>query len=314
MARPRPAPTPGRLTHLPAGRRPRPRRWILGAGLLALMGLAQASLSQSGLAIPSQAPPPLPPSTSLRWLAIADSGSGDRRQMAVGEQMAKVHQQRPVDLVLMAGDNIYPDGNLDRVEAAFLKPYRELLQARVPFHAVLGNHDIRTANGDPQVAYPPFGMQGRWYRLRRGPVEFFMLDTNMNARWQHQLPWLRRSLASSTAPWKVVVGHHPIYSSGFYGDDPAAIARLTPLFREYGVQLYINGHEHHYERSRVIDGTTYLVVGGAGAALRTVLPSERSAMAMSRHSFAEIQATPRTLEVSGWDDRGQRIDSAVLQR
>jgi acid phosphatase len=99
----------------------------------------------------------------------------------------------------------------------------------------------------------------------------------------------------------VVVGHHPIYSSGFYGNDPAAIARLTPLFRQHGVQLYINGHEHHYERSRVIDGTTYLQVGGAGAALRAVVP-------------AELSATATTLQVTGWDDRGQRIDSAVLSR
>ena len=177
---------------------------------------------------------------------------------------------------------------------------------------MLGNHDIRTGNGDPQVAYAPFGMKGRWYSLRQGPVEFIMLDTKMNARWQQQLPWLRRTLAASTAPWKVVVGHHPIYSSGLYGDDPAAIARLTPLFRQYGVQLYINGHEHHYERSTVIEGTTYLQVGGGGATLRPVIPSERSARAISRHSFVELTATRGSLELTGWDEEGRRIDSAVL--
>jgi len=300
----------------PSGRRSwrlLPRRRLIQAALVCLAGLGGGALVGNALAGPSQPPPPIQP-TSTRWLAIADSGSGDSRQRAVADQMVKVHQSRPVDLVLMAGDNIYPDGNLNRVEATFLRPYRALLDARVPFHAVLGNHDIRTANGDPQVAYPPFGMKGRWYALRRGPVEFFLLDTNMNARWQHQMPGLRRALAASTAPWKVVVGHHPIYSSGFYGDDPAAIARLTPLFRQYGVQLYINGHEHHYERSRVIEGTTYLQVGGAGAALRAVVPEERSAKALSRHSFAEITATPTTLEVIGWGDRGDRIDAAVLRR
>ena len=314
-----PFPSPARrsalapgLTHQRDRRSPRlARRPFIRAGLLLLVALVgRAGVS---LAVPGQPPPPLP-TASLRWLAIADNGSGDVNQKAVADQMFIVQQRRPVDLVLMAGDNIYPDGNLDRVEATFLRPYRALLEAKVPFHAVLGNHDIRTANGDPQVAYPPFGMKGRWYSLRRGPVEFFLLDTNMNARWQHQLPWLRQALAASTAPWKVVVGHHPIYSSGFYGDDPAAIARLTPLFRQYGVQLYINGHEHHYERSRVIEGTTYLQVGGAGAALRAVVASDRSDRALSRHSFAELTATATTLQMSGWDDRGQRIDAAVLNR
>ena len=287
------------------------RRPLIVAALLILVALVDRA--GAGLAGPALPPPPIQAS-SLRWLAIADSGSGDANQRAVADQMVKVQLRRPVDLVLMAGDNIYPDGNLNRVEATFLRPYRALLEAKVPFHAVLGNHDIRTGNGDPQIAYRPFGMKGRWYTLRRGPVEFFMLDTNMNARWQHQLPWLRRVLAASSAPWKVVVGHHPIYSSGFYGNDPAAIARLTPLFRQHGVQLYINGHEHHYERSRVIDGTTYLQVGGAGAALRAVVPADHSARALSRHSFAELSATATTLQVTGWDDRGQRIDSAVLNR
>jgi predicted phosphodiesterase len=272
------------------------RRPLIAAALLILVGLVDRA--GAGLAGPALPPPPIQAS-SLRWLAIADSGSGDANQRAVANQMVKVQQSRPVDLVLMAGDNIYPDGNLNRVEATFLRPYRALLEAKVPFHAVLGNHDIRTGNGEPQMAYPPFGMKGRWYTLRRGPVEFFMLDTNMNARWQHQLPWLRRVLAAS---------------SGFYGNDPAAIARLTPLFRQHGVQLYINGHEHHYERSRVIDGTTYLQVGGAGAALRAVVPADHSARALSRHSFAELSATATTLQVTGWDDRGQRIDSAVLNR
>ena len=251
---------------------------------------------------------------NLRFLAVADTGSGNTHQQAVAGRMAEVHRRRPVNLVVLAGDNIYPDGDLARVVSTFERPYRELLSAGVPFHAVLGNHDIRTANGDPQLAYAPFGMKGRWYSLRRGPVELFMIDTNMNARWQHQMPWLRKALSSSTAPWKVVVGHHPIYSSGFYGDDPAAIARLTPVFKRYGVQLYINGHEHNYERSKPIDGTTYLVVGGGGASLRAVVPDEHAARALSAYSFAEISASDTELEIVAWNAQGQRIDRAALVR
>ena len=274
---------------------------MFGAFLLALL---LAGLAPQGILAATPA--------SVRVLAVADTGSGNARQRAVADQMAAVHRRKPVDLVLLAGDNIYPDGDLKQVEATFLTPYRALLKAGVPFHAALGNHDIRTGNGDPQVAYPPFGMGGRWYRLRRGPVEFFVIDTNVNAPWQHQKPWLRKALASSTAPWKVVVGHHPLYSSGFYGNDPQAIARLTPLFRQYGVQLYINGHDHHYERSRPIDGTTYLIVGGGGASLRPVVPDVHSARALSVYSFAELTATSQELKLVGWDEKGRQIDSAVL--
>jgi len=250
----------------------------------------------------------------LRFLAVADTGSGDANQRAVGQQMASVHQRRPVDLVVLGGDNIYPSGDLALVEATFQRPYKELLQAGVPFHAVLGNHDIRTANGAPQVAYKPFGMQGRYYTLRRGLVDFFLLDTNVNADWQRQVSWLRTVLARSRAPWKVVVGHHPIYSSGFYGNDPHLGAKLTGLMERHGVQLYINGHEHNYERSKPIDGITYLVVGGGGASLRPVLASAQSVRAVSVFSFAELEATSRELRLWAWDRNGRLLDQAVLAR
>ena len=288
---------------------------LLACGLVAAAATALAPRAGAGTAAVGGALPTSASSNAtLHVLAVADTGGGNAPQRAVADQMAAVHRQRPVDLVIMGGDNIYDNGNLDRIEATFLRPYRELLQAKVPFHAVLGNHDIRTENGDPQVRYPLFGMKGRWYTLRRGPVEFFMLDTNVNAAWQHQLPWLKQALASSTAPWKVVVGHHPIYSSGLYGDDPVAKARLVPWMQRHGVQLYINGHDHNYERSKPIDGITYLTVGGGGATLRPVLPGPNSARAVSAHSFAELRFTPSELTIEAWNSQGQRLDQARLAR
>ena len=290
----------------------------LGASLLA----AKASTQASG-AITNQAPLPSATSlvaqapasqspTKLRWLATADSGSGDSKQQAVADQMAAVQRRQPVDLVILGGDNIYNDGDLSKVDGAFTRPYSALLKAGVPFHAVLGNHDIRTANGDPQVAYRPFGMAGRWYSLRRGPVEFFMLDTNVNANWSRQLPWLRTSLAASKAPWKVVVGHHPIYSAGLYGNDPEAQGRLSPLFKKYGVQLYINGHEHDYERTKAIDGTTYLTLGIGGAHLRPILANGNTAVCASVHGFVELEASPTSLSINAWDSHGKPLDQATL--
>jgi 3',5'-cyclic AMP phosphodiesterase CpdA len=253
-------------------------------------------------------------SDRLHWLATADSGSGDRQQLAVGAAMAALHGRDPADLVIMGGDNIYNEGEMTRVVAAFERPYRELLRAGVPFHAVLGNHDIRTSNGSGQLAYRGFGMRGRWYSLRRGPVEFFLIDTNGNAAWQHQMPWLKRSLAASNAPWKVVVGHHPIYSSGFYGNDRAAIARLTPLFRRHGVQLYINGHDHNYERSRPIDGTTYLTVGNGGASLRPVAPGPNSIRAVSIHGFSSLHADADSMTIEAFQSNGARLDRGRINR
>ncbi|MBM5800534.1 MAG: metallophosphoesterase [Cyanobacteria bacterium K_DeepCast_35m_m2_023] len=284
--------------------------WTVLGGVLAPLGRALAERTS---------PPPIQLPGGLHVLATADFGSGNRNQRAVGAQMGAINSRDPVDLVILGGDNIYAgpdwrDGDLAGIEQTFNRPYRELIAAKVPFHAVLGNHDIRTANGDPQLAFKAFGMEGRWYRVRQGPVEFFMLDTNVNVPWQHQLPWLKQALAASTAPWKVVVGHHPIYSAGLYGDDPALINRLTPLFARYGVQLYINGHEHNYERTKPIAGTTYLTVGGGGASLRPVVANSRTAKAVSTYSFAELKFSPLgALTIRGIDTEGQVFDTATLR-
>lgn len=292
----------------PKFRRRRLLRLLAGSGLaMSLLGPGPSLRAQNRLAAGSE-----PAGQRLRVFAVADSGSGDSAQRAVAVQMAQRHRRSPVELVLLGGDNIYNDGDIALVRSHFEQPYRELLQAGVPFKAVLGNHDVRRDGGAGQLAYRGFGMEGRWYSFRRGPVQFFMLDTNPGDHWTTQLSWLRRQLAASRAPWKVVVGHHPLYSEGFYGDDAGLIARLTPLFKNYGVQLYINGHDHNYARTPAIQGTTYLTVGGGGASLRPVTLRRSGARAVSAHSFAELEFNANDLRLQAWDRNGTRVDDVRL--
>ncbi len=89
----------------------------------------------------------------LRFLSIADTGTGTPSQYAVAQAMTNYHRQNPYDLVVMAGDNIYTNGEIEKIGAVFERPYANLLKAGVKFQAVLGNHDIRTNNGDRQLKY-----------------------------------------------------------------------------------------------------------------------------------------------------------------
>lgn len=248
----------------------------------------------------------------LRFVALADSGSGDRNQYAVGEAMARYHRQTTFSLAILAGDNIYTNGEMEKIGAVFEQPYRTVLQHGVKFHACLGNHDIRTANGELQLRYPGFNMQGRYYTFRQGPVQFFAIDTNGNAPWKAQLAWLQRELSRSDAPWKIVFGHHPIYSSGVYGSDRAMIQALTPLFKQYGVQLYINGHEHDYERTHIIDGTTYLITGIGGASLRRVGRSKWTAYSTSRFGFSALDVYDDRLQIQGIGADGRVFDRGIV--
>lgn len=248
----------------------------------------------------------------LRFVSVADAGTGAQGQYAVAEAMTRYHQQKTFDLAVLGGDNIYNDGEIEKISAVFERPYEPLLSQGVKFHACLGNHDIRTDNGDPQVRYPGFNMQNRrYYTFRRDPVQFFALDTNENADWQNQLVWLEQELSQSNAPWKVVFAHNQIYSSAHYGVNHELIKTLTPLFKKYGVQLYINGHDHVYERSKPIEGTTYLICG-AGAGTRPVGRSSWTAYSAEKLSFAAYEVYRDRIEISAIGTDHQVFDRGVI--
>ena len=75
-----------------------------------------------------------------------------------------------------------------------------------------------------------------------------------------QYKWLEETLKSATTPWIIVSGHKPFYCSSTYannerspggtrGDAGSLTHSLEPLFEKYGVDLFLGGHIHAYERS-----------------------------------------------------------------
>lgn len=278
----------------------------------AVVGQKQPPSSKPAAKMPATIPATPASGLLLRFIATADAGSSDQNQAAVGQAMSRYHRDRPFKLALLAGDNIYNYGEIEKIPTAFEQPYTDLIKAGVEFRACLGNHDIITQNGDLQVQYPGFNMAGRYYTYRKDAVQFFVLDTNVNANWKTQRIWLETSLRQSDAPWKIVYGHHPAYSSGLYGTDRERIAQLAPLFKKYRVQLYINGHEHHYERTQPINGTTYLITGHGGAGLRPVGKSDWTAFADSRHGFSALEVYGDRLEIQGIGTDAQTFDRGII--
>ena len=247
----------------------------------------------------------------LRFVSVADTGTGDRGQYAVAKAMANYHSKNLYDLVVLAGDNIYNNGEIEKINAVFERPYAELLKKGVKFQACLGNHDIRSNNGNDELKYAAFNMKNRYYTYSRDQVQFFVLDTNVNADMQTQLTWLEKELGNSKAPWKIVYGHHPIYASGVYGSNPEFIQAFTPIFLRHNVQLYINGHEHHYERTKAINGTTYLICG-AGAGTRPVGKNKWTEYSAERLSFTAYEVYADRIELKGIGTDNQVFDRVTI--
>ena len=256
----------------------------------------------------------------LRFAAIADNGFGSPDQMAVAKSMWETYQQKPYSFVLMAGDNIYSYGEIKLAKAYIEEPYAPLLKENVKFYAVLGNHDIiKTQNGLDQINYKPFNMSDRYYSFKKGDVnegtvEFFAIDTNKNAEWDIELEWLDQQLAKSTAPWKIVYGHHPLYSSGRHGSDPELAAKLAPIFAKHKVPLYLCGHDHGYERFNSINGTIYIVNGGGGAPLYKFGKSAQTAFVSSQFSFMTFDVYQDKIITKAIATNGKVFDRAIITK
>ncbi len=302
------------------------RRFLIGAGLTGL-GLAGGGKLLSDTLKTKQlddliAAVPIPKSKLLqRFAVVADTGSGDIHQYAVGRALARYHQQNPFETVLLAGDNIYTNGEFAKIKEAFAIPYEDLLKRGVKFYACLGNHDVRSENGAREVAYPQFNMQGkRYYTHGKGDVKFFVMETNSivdpnSPDRAKQLEWLDRELGASKAKWNIVYGHHPIYTDGQYNGayDSTMLADVAPLLKKHKVKLWIDGHDHNYQRSEPIDGTTYLICGGGGASLYKRKSDRSMKIFESAHSFGIVEVYQDQILITGVNSKSDIIDRGLVK-
>ncbi len=273
---------------------------LLGCVLVSSTGLLQASNTtpsksivkttvkpfyNAKFPIPTVTPALISPiPSSIRFFALGDTGSGSENQKAVATAMtiqAKAYASAKssptaVKGVMHLGDIIYPVGDAKKHGDRLVKTmYKGLGDLGVPFYFSLGNHDMLTNHGQDVVdtLHIP---QKTYYKVAVSPlVDFFAINTNTFNKTQEI--WLQTALQQSKTPWKIVYGHHPLYSTGSHGQDndlKILRSKLEPLLIKYKVDAYLAGHDHNYERfataSTQAKGLPYLQVvsGGGGAYLR----------------------------------------------
>ena len=219
---------------------------------------------------------------SWHFSAIGDFGNGTRAQSDVAANLLRAKPE----LVVTVGDNIYPDGKEKYWRANFDPPkfFGRVLEA-APVLPVLGNHDVKPSTDGYFKRFPQ--LQGaRYYSSDMRNVHVVALDSNDSlAPNSPQHKWLEQDLATSKAPWKVLLLHHPVLSplaKATHGKTSRLPEYLGPLLAKHGVDLVLAGHEHFYERSRPLNeqGTHQITLGNGGAML---FPLPYSQPAWSAH-------------------------------
>jgi 3',5'-cyclic AMP phosphodiesterase CpdA len=263
--------------------------------------------------------PPLSDNAALRFAVIGDSGRWSKQQQELARQLIAQREKFPYEFVLMLGDNNYGDGSPKSYRLRFEEPYKPLLDAGVKFYAVLGNHDA-----GPQWNYAPFNMGGhRYYTFERkkgvpllgDAIRFFALDsTNLDS---DQIAWFDREISGSNADWKIVLLHHPLYSSGRYSWSSVLIRRtLEPIMVKNGVDIVLSGHEHLYERMVPQNGIVYFTSGAAGSVRAGDLRSSAiTAKGYDRDlSFLLTQISGETLYFQAVNRVGETLDSGRITK
>jgi hypothetical protein len=308
----------------PPSGRPRRRRWRrrVGAvvGALAVVAGAVAMMNRDLIGAylthrvgePSQTWDVVPlPAEAQPWLRVAllgDIGDGGDREHETAAAVAEQSRFDPYDILMLLGDNVYPAGDPDRIQATVFEPFGPLLDAGTELFAILGNHDVASGAGDAQLA--ALGMPGRWYAVERGDLLGIALDSTDPTN-PDQLAWLEATLAASDATWKLVGLHHPPYSSGFHGSHREVREAFVPLFERYGVQIVFSGHEHDYQRSNPVNGVTYIVTGAASRT-RPTGTAEYTAVAYSTHHFIDLNIYDDHILLRAVDQDGEQFDEAVI--
>ena len=175
-------------------------------------------------------PPPVfsvkPAEAPVRVLAFGDFGNGSAEQKAVASTIAAYHASQRFDLAVTLGDNFYSVGMESPGDPRWRTWFEDLYAPLgITFFPALGNHDWGHPDSPAaEVLYSgktaTWRMPAAYYTFTAGPVQFFAIDTQSVALAQQQREWLDREIGKSQARWKVVYGHHPIYSDGNYEDRP----------------------------------------------------------------------------------------------
>ncbi|MGH9839845.1 MAG: metallophosphoesterase [Blastocatellia bacterium] len=254
---------------------------------------------------------------AIRVLAFGDFGNGSKEQKQVAAAMLQFHRQTPFDFAVTLGDNFYSYGMASTTDPRWKTWWDALYDPLgIRFYATLGNHDWGFADSPAaEILYsqqsPSWRMPAPYYIFTAGPVQFFALDTNEVS--EAQLLWLKDGLMQSNARWKLVYGHHPVYSAGAHADNPGLIRRLLPVLKGRA-DVYLAGHDHDLQHLKAEGGVHFFVAGGGGAGLRPLKPDPRSLFAKDAHAFAVLEADGKQLKIKFIDTSLKQLYEATLTK
>ena len=280
---------------------------------------------------------------ALNFLVIGDWGRmGEFHQTEVAQQMDTFAQKTNAKFTIATGDNFYDNGVRSVNDPQWFGSFENIYKGSAlqrDWFVVLGNHDYQ-GNPQAEIDYSKisrrWNMPSRYFAISKKindtvSAKFIFIDTSpfvesyqKNAEQYadlakqdtvKQLKWLDSVLANSKEQWKIVTGHHPIYSTGSaHGNTQELFVNVKPMLEKYHVQLYLAGHEHDLQHQKPEDSYVEYIVSGAGSETRPTSKSKITEYANDVSGFALLSINSDSLKINFIDYEGNIIYRGLKKR
>ena len=189
-------------------------------------------------------------------------------------------------------------------------------------HGSPGNHDY-LAGGSIAAWKTYFGRTLTYFTQAFGEMEFFFYDTNETHVDNDQTSlgasqnapmgqWLLNALRQSKARWKIVVIHHPAYTSSTHS--PGGYPAMAWDWPGLGVALVLQSHDHVAERI-LKDGATYFTVGLGGSGVHAFgTPLAESKFRSTTNGYLKLYDSRSNLVVEYYDTAQNLLDRVKISR
>ncbi|KAJ1950200.1 hypothetical protein FBU59_000792 [Linderina macrospora] len=290
-----------------------------------------------------------------RVLVMADNQNGPSNFRKVLARISKFYGSNTPDSILHVGDSVQTARSLKDWQKQLFSPMEDIggMQHRTPTIFVPGNHDHdkrRKPNNSNLYTDMYHGLfdsedlgnsavvDGKYHRFYHsvsvGTARIIVLDAECPSAEQSE--FLEHELQSpefQNAEFKIVAIHIPPYiefwdpytwndkGEKHWGEHIRI--EYDPMFRKYGVDLVISGHQHNYQRSTVHRGPgyerddpiTYAIVGGAGGRLdlRRVEDYHMYNVTYLDHHFVSLDIESKRLHWVARNIADETVDEFVLQ-
>lgn len=282
------------------------------------------------------------------FLVMGDFGRyGQYYQKEVATQMGKAAVTIDAEFVISVGDNFYPNGVQSTQDHQWVSSYEEIytnMSLHNDWYVALGNHDY---NGDIQAQIDYSKVSRRWQMPDKYYKETFeledgnklllvVMDTNPfidgyykegEDKYENiiaqdtlaQKKWLIESLDTKdpAIKWKVVVGHHPLYSGGKRKTNPDTLGfekKFANLFDKYKVDAYLCGHEHDLQVIKPKGRYTTQFLSGAASEVRPSGNREGTQFAAASAGFMAFTMTDKAMLVQVVDQTGKILYTTELTK